>query len=48
MIIQPPKEENELFCEYMDLEQAMHGAQDLFPWDEPKIYAKEDLNIEGV
>ncbi len=48
MIIQPPNEENELFCEYMNIEQAMHGAQDLFSWDETQVYEIEDLSIEGV
>lgn len=41
-------DDNQLYCEYMDLDQAMHGAQDFFVWDDSHYCQVEELALEVV
>lgn len=47
-IFQVLNEENQLYCEYMDLDKAMHGAQDFTVWDDEHYYHVEELELEVV
>lgn len=47
-IYQVLNEENLLYCEYMDLETAMHRAQDFTVWDDAHYYHVEELELEVV
>ncbi len=41
-------EENQLFGEYADMQQAMYSAQDFTVWDEHHYYHVEELELEVV
>ncbi len=47
-IYQVLDEENHLYCEYMDLQKAMYGAQDFTLWDENHYYHVKELELEVV
>lgn len=37
-----------LYAEHINLEQAMHGAQDFFAWDDAKPYHDDDFDLQVV
>ena len=37
-----------LYAEHINLEQAMHGTQDFFAWDDVKPYHDDDLDLQVV
>ena len=47
-VYQVLNEENQVYCEYLDLEKAMHSAQDLTVWDQYHYYHVEKLELETV
>jgi hypothetical protein len=47
-IYQVLDEENQLYCEYMDLDKAMHSAQDFTLWNEDHYYHVEKIALEVV
>jgi hypothetical protein len=47
-IYQVLNDDDLLYCEYMDVEKAMHSAQDLTVWDVEHYYHAEELELEVV
>jgi hypothetical protein len=47
-IYQVLNDDNQLYCEYMDVDKAMHSAQDLTVWDVEHYYHVEELELEVV
>lgn len=37
-----------LYAEHINLEQAMHGAQEFFSWDGEPAYHQDDLELQVV
>lgn len=46
-IYQVLDEENQLYCEYMDLQKAMESAQTFTMWDGSHTYHVEELESEA-
>lgn len=46
-IYQVLDEDNQLYCEFMDLQKAMHSAQTFTMWDEIHVYHVEELDTEA-
>lgn len=42
------EEDMVLYAEHINLEQAMHGAQDFFAWDDAKPYHDDDFDLQVV
>ena len=42
------EEDMVLYAEHINLEQAMHGAQEFFTWDKTHPYHDDDLELQVV
>lgn len=42
------EEDMVLYAEHINLEQAMHGAQEFFSWDQAQPYHDDDLDLQVV
>lgn len=47
-IVSDFEEDMVLYAEHINLEQAMHGAQEFFSWDQAQPYHDDDLDLQVV
>ena len=42
------QELEQFYCEHIDIEEAMHGAQDFTEWNDEPLYTLKDLELMVV
>lgn len=47
-IYQVVDDQNHLICEYMDLERALNGVQDMAAWDKNHHYFVQELEVQVI